>query len=215
MLLELPSLIRKYNMNITGVIQVGAHHGQEVQLYTKLHIAPIILIEPARRAFNFLEAKYGDSYPLIRLFNCACADYEGESEMFIETHNQGMSNSLLEPARHLQQYPDIAFDGGKEKVKVRKLDGLEFDRQQFNFLNMDVQCAEMLVLKGAVQTLENIDYIISEVNNVGAELYKGCTDIVEMDKFLDELGFIRPENPSWIGGTWSDAFWLRKKFLML
>ena len=33
MLLNFNELVKKYNMNIKGVIHIGAHYGQEHQLY--------------------------------------------------------------------------------------------------------------------------------------------------------------------------------------
>ena len=36
MLLDFDNLIKKYNMNITGVIHVGAHIGQEYEIYRNI-----------------------------------------------------------------------------------------------------------------------------------------------------------------------------------
>ncbi len=77
----------------------------------------------------------------------------------------------------------------------------------YNFINIDVQGYELEVFKGAVNTLEKIDYIITEVNR--AELYKNCVQIEELDSFLSQHGFAR-DITSWDGDTWGDAFYVKR-----
>lgn len=208
MLLNFSQLIGKYRLKISGIVQVGAHHGEEIAEYTRHGIKNIVLIEPCAPAFKILQNKFG-AHHHIQLYNVACGSYNGEAEMHVETANKGQSNSLLKPKNHTTQYPDIKFSGS-EKVRVKTLDSLELPMHKYNMLNMDCQCSEMQVLIGAKKTLESIDYIISEVNFPGAELYEGCTDIKEMDEFLKGYGFYRPEDPKWIGGTWGDTLWIKK-----
>lgn len=208
MLLDFSSLITKYSLQITGVLQVGAHHGQEVPIYRKHGIRKVALIEPCSPAFKILHNKYGKD-PDITLFNCACGSYTGEAAMFTETANQGQSNSLLKPANHLKQYPTIQFKD-TELVQVRPLDALPLP-EGLNFLSIDTQCSELQVLSGAKTVLESIDYIMAEVNAPGAELYEGCTDINEMDQFLMYWKFYRPEEPKWINNSWTDSFWIKQK----
>lgn len=206
MLLNFSELIKRYDLKISGILQVGAHHGQEVPIYRKHGIRNVALIEPCSPAFKILQQKFGKD-PDITLFNCACGSYTGEAAMFVETANQGQSNSLLRPANHLKQYPTIQFKD-TELVQVRPLDALPLP-DNLNFLSLDVQCFEMQVLVGAKRTLDNIDYVMSEVNAPGANLYEGCTDITELDNYLKQWGFVRPEEPQWINGSWSDSFWIK------
>jgi len=42
MILQLKDLVKKYNMNISGVIHIGAHYGEEVSNYVNLGIDDII-----------------------------------------------------------------------------------------------------------------------------------------------------------------------------
>lgn len=210
MLLNFSDLITRHSLNITGIIQVGCHHCQEVPTYHAHGIRKLVLIEPCAAAFKIAHHKYG-SDPYITLLNFACGSYTGEASMFVETANQGQSNSLLKPKNHMKQYPDIKFRD-TEMVQVRPLDALPIPAG-CNMLNIDTQCSEMQVLTGAKRTLDTIDYIMSEVNAPGAELYEGCTDINEMDAFLSTWDFVRVEEPKWINGTWSDSFWIKKRTL--
>lgn len=205
MLLNLSDLISKYNLKITGVIHVGAHHGEEVPIYHKHGIKNIMLIEPCKAAFNYMKSKFAGHHH-ITIWNCALAAIVGEADMFTETANKGQSNSLLQPMRHLQHYPDIQFTG-KEKVKVNTLDSLAYDRYRYNMINMDVQGAEGYVIIGAKHSLDNIDYIYTEVNEDGAHLYKNATGISHLDDLLKD--FQRVET-RWTQQGWGDALYIRK-----
>jgi hypothetical protein len=48
---------------------------------------------------------------------------------------------------------------------------------------------------------------MTEVNN--DEVYKNCVKVDELDKFLSDYGFERVET-TWDGGTWGDAFYIKK-----
>lgn len=207
MLLNLTDLIQKYSLKITGVIHIGAHFGEEVNDYHKNGIKDIILIEPCAPAFNRLQNKFNGHHH-IKLLNYACAAVDGTGQMFTETANQGQSNSLLQPMRHLQHYPDIQFKG-TEPVRVSRLDTLMIAfEHKYNFINMDVQGAEGAVVIGAKETLEYIDYIYSEVNDDAAQLYKNATKISELDHLLKD--FTRVET-AWTQQGWGDALYIRTK----
>lgn len=209
MLLSLTNLINKYSLKITGVIHVGAHYGEEVAEYHKHGIKNIMLIEPCSAAYKVLENKFRPHHH-IKLLNFACAAVEGEAEMYTETANKGQSNSLLQPVRHLQHYPDIQFTG-KEKVRVTRLDTItswHYDAaEKYNMINMDVQGAEGAVIIGAKETLQYIDYVYTEVNEDSAQLYKNATRISDLDELLKE--FQRVET-SWTEQGWGDALYIRK-----
>lgn len=207
MLLNLTDLIQKYSLKITGVIHIGAHFGEEVHEYHKHGIKDIILIEPCAPAFKKLQNKFG-SHHHIRLINAACAAVDGTAQMYTETVNNGQSNSLLLPMRHLQHYPDIQFNG-TEQVRVHRLDFimLAISGGTYNMINMDVQGAEASVVIGAKETLSHIDYIYTEVNEDNANLYKNATSVSLLDELLKD--FQRVET-IWTEQGWGDALYIRK-----
>jgi len=203
MLLDFEKLIKKYNIEIKGIIHIGAHYGQEHSLYKKNNIKNIIYFEPLSKNFEYLTRNVGDD---AKLYNLALGCENKEIEMFVETNNNGQSSSILEPFIHLEQYPRIVFDS-KEKVQMKRLDDINIDLDLFNFINIDVQGYELEVFCGGKETLSKIDYIISEVNR--AELYKNCAKIDDLEKFLLTFGFKLVEI-NWVGGTWGDAFFQKK-----
>ena len=78
----------------------------------------------------------------------------------------------------------------------------------YNFLNLDIQGAELKALKGMEEYLDKVDYIYTEVNE--DYVYKGCALVSELDEFLGKYGFTRVET-SWAGNCkWGDAFYIKK-----
>ena len=203
MLLNLENLKLKYNLNIKGVIHIGAHVGQEMNTYKKINVPNVMFFEPIPSTFNKLKENVMGEAVLI---NSALGNFIGEIEMFTETINGGQSSSVLQPEYHLIQHPDIIFDGN-EKVKMTMLDTFIEEKEKYNFINIDVQGYELEVFKGGSNFLNSIDYIMTEVNR--AELYKGCAKIEELDEYLKTYGFERVET-NWAGGTWGDAFYIKR-----
>jgi FkbM family methyltransferase len=185
-----------------GVIHVGAHHGWEYPHYKAAGLTDIVMIEPHPGNFAQLTKGVG---PECVLFNTALGRNIGSSEMHVEEANMGQSNSLLKPAKHLDQYPKIQFTG-TVVVPVTTLDDLPIERQRYNFLSIDVQGYELEVLKGGVLVLPGIDAICCEVNR--DEVYEKCARVEEIDDFLAGFGFKRIIT-EWVGGIWGDALYLR------
>lgn len=203
MLIDLKKAVAKHRMRVNGVIHVGAHYGQEYHTYRELGISPVLFIEPCEKAFQVLRQTLADN-PDVVLFQSACGAEFSIGTMNVEQANQGMSNSLLKPIKHLDQYPSIVFEG-TEEVEVRQLDEItEHLSFKGNLLVMDVQGYELEVLKGATKTLKGIDYVYCEINR--AEVYEGCAKVWELDEMLKD--FTRVET-SWAGGTWGDAIYIR------
>lgn len=205
MLLNLTDLIRRYKLKITGVIHVGGHFGEETADYHQNGIKDIVYIEPAKAAYQVLQLKFA-AHHHIKLFNVACGAENGTALMHTETANKGQSNSLLKPVEHLKHYPDIQFKG-TEEVRVCTLDSLNLGAR-YNLLNMDVQGFENRVLLGGKETLKHIDYVYTEVNQDGANLYQGAAGISELDALLSDFDRVETK---WVEAAgWGDALFVRK-----
>ena len=73
---------------------------------------------------------------------------------------------------------------------------------------MDTQGYELEVLKGGVNTLNQIEYIYTEVNQV--EVYENNAMIGELDEFLNQYDMERVVT-GWHGSqTWGDAFYIKR-----
>jgi FkbM family methyltransferase len=203
MLINLQDLINKYNLIIKGVIHVGAHTFEEKPIYDKLNV-PVYWFEANKELikkhyFNRInEFLYKDQM----CFLYAISDYIGTGQFYV-TNNKA-SSSLLKLKKHKVYYPKIKEE--KEiTVDVRRLDCFTLEA---NFLNLDIQGAELRALKGATQTLKGIDYIYTEVNT--EPLYEDCCLMSEIDTYLQD--FKRVETKL-IKKGWGDALYIKKKLL--
>lgn len=194
MIALLPELIAEYDLKINGVIHVGGNVGEEGPIYEGLNIKNMMFFEPLAESAK--KIKHGTVH------NCALGSRPGKKRIWISMPNP-MSSTLLRPLGHLQHYPHIQFHEGPE-VEVRTLDSFT-PGPEYNFLNMDAQGYELHVLRGAVNTLPQIDYIYTEVN--AEELYTGCAKIWDIDKHLHEFERV---DVWWTERGWGDALYIRK-----
>ena len=208
MLISFRQLKQKYDMNISGVIHIGAHFGQEAKDYVDNGITEMVFFEPLSENLEVLE--YNLSYVAndanIMIYPVALGNEEKEVEMYVSNRDR-MCSSVLKPKVVLEQYPDITFDE-RETVEMMRLDDTDLEFDKFNFLNIDVQGYELEVLKGGAKTLEGIDYIYTEINR--AEVYENTPHVDELDSYLKPYGFIRVES-DWTGDTWGDGLYIKEK----
>jgi FkbM family methyltransferase len=129
---------------------------------------------------------------------------------FHKTSNDGHSSSVLPLKQHLDYYPGIVESKAFEVPQKRLDDFLsDTEKQRYNAIILDVQGAELLALKGAEKTLENIDIIIAETNY--NELYEGGVLIEDLDRYLATQGFTRVDTIS-IAPYTGDALYVKTKF---
>ena len=203
MILNLSELKNKYLMNISGVIHIGAHFGEEHQTYKSLGIDNIVYFEPVKKTFDVLKEKVKDAI----LYNCALGQENKMVEMFIEEADEYGCSSILQPSSN---YDSVKFSPN-ELVEMKQLD--DFNFKGYNFLNIDVQGYEYEVLKGSHSTLEHVDYILCEVNRNISEKkmdYIGAVTIDEIINLLKSYGFSLME-VSWAGLSWGDGFFVKQK----
>lgn len=204
MMLDLPTLVNKYNIKIKGILHIGAHFGQENSLYNHLGIKNRIFFEPLKSNYQILKNNIGEEHLSL---NIALGNENKKVLMNVETANEGQSSSILKPFLHLTQYPNIKFET-TEEVEMKKLDSLDINLSNFNTINIDVQGYELEVFKGAKQTLKHIDYIIAEINR--DEVYQDCARIEQLIDFLSPYGFELVEQEWWNGGIWGDGLFIKK-----
>jgi len=78
---------------------------------------------------------------------------------------------------------------------------------EFNFLNFDIQGAELKALKGMEEYLDNLDYLYTEVNK--NYVYENCALVNELDEYLNKFGLVRVET-NWTDYEWGDAFYIKR-----
>jgi FkbM family methyltransferase len=208
MLLDFSKLVRKYSIKADGVIHVGSHHATEHPQYVSAGIKRFVYIEPCAATFNVLRNKFS-AHHHIQLFNCACGDVDCEQVMYTGSQNEGQSNSLLKMDKHMDIHPGITLPT-TELVNVRRLDSLGLAHKGYQLLVMDCQGYEGHVIRGAGQTLKQINYVYSEVNKT--TVYENCTLADELDNLL--IDFERVETGDWVGDSWTDALYVRRSLIL-
>ena len=206
-MLDLAALCRTHAVTPRGAIHVGAHEGQELDEYRAMGCRDVLMIEANPAVFARLEARCAAAPGLI-LANCAISDRIGPVRLHVTSGDQ--SSSLLALARHQQHYPTIVEERIVE-VRGTTLDALlaerGLDAARFNILNLDIQGAELMALKGGEGLLRHVEAINVEVNF--EELYQGCAQIEAIDDFLQRHGFRRVAVTCPFHRSWGDAFYVR------
>lgn len=206
MLINFTSLYNKYEMDIKGIVHIGAHYGEEIQDYVEHGIQKITLFEPLSKNFDILSERMQEVNADIKGYQVALGSEKGTATMYLSS-NEAQSSSILKPKQHLELHPDVLFEG-TEDVEVDLLDN--YDLRGANFINIDVQGYELEVFKGAKKTLKNVDYIYCEVNR--GEMYENNAMVEELDEYLGKYNFQRVEThwpETWY--KWGDALYIKNK----
>lgn len=205
--MDLGSLCKENKIVPRGIIHIGAHEGNELKTYNQLGIQQVLFIEANPIVYQKLCANV-EKHPHVKTINCAISNKNGMVELHITSFDQ--SSSILPLKKHQELYPDIK-ETKKLPVVCKTLDTLvkEFNipAGNFNIINIDIQGAELLALKGGIDTLKNIEAIYTEVNF--EELYEGCALIHDLDKFLGSMGFTRVKTHTPYHPSWGDAFYVK------
>jgi FkbM family methyltransferase len=142
------------------------------------------------------------------------SDKDGEEVNFAITNN-GQSSSILELGTHKTHHPHIHVVDTK-KLTTKRFDTVAKDNSDkinmniVDFVNLDVQGAELKVLQGFGSIFEeykNIKAVYTEVNT--EEVYVGCALLPQIDYFLESHGFKRIVI-NMTEAKWGDALYSRK-----
>lgn len=207
MLITLELLKRKYPIEITGIVHVGAHFGEEAADYERHGVTNVHWFEANEDLIPVITRKVPDSHKVI---HALVSDTDGQTlELNVTNNEQGMSSSVLPLGTHAIVAPQVKYVERKS-VRSRTLDSLvaEHGIADVNWLGMDVQGYEDRVLNGAEKLLGSIEWIFCEINL--DELYQGCCRLPWLDGWLAERGFIRVETSfaeNLVG--WGDALYWR------
>ena len=204
---DLKRINKKINFNIKGILHIGAHLCEELKEYLELGCKKenIIWIEGDKNLIK--ECKKKDEN--LRLFNYIVSDKDNEEITFnISNNNKGASSSILDFGTHTITHPSLKFIEKRncKTTTIKKIFEIENINNDFNFLTLDIQGAELLALKGMGNLLNNFDYIQTEVNEV--YVYKKCCLIDELDSYLKKYNFIRLET-FWVGKGYGDSIYIK------
>jgi len=215
MLIPLSRLVQDFGVHITGVLHVGAHECEEREAYLavdtgkgKLTDANIYWVE----AQEHLVKRAAEVMKIPHIFQAVVSDTDDQQVNFIVTNNM-QSSSILELEDHKTEHPWVV-EIQRYPVTTTRLDtlisrsiGSETFRNSVNFVNLDIQGAELLALRGLGEFLDSVQYIYTEVNT--RPLYRDCALLPEMDAFLEEKHGFKRVAIEMTAHNWGDAFYVR------
>lgn len=170
----LPGMLKRDS----NCIDIGCHDGMFLDFF--LQYAPQgkhFAFEPLPDYFERLKAKY----PQVNVLNLALSDTAGEAAFFRPEGLEGMSGLKK------QHYP-ASTKLQEIKVVVDRLDDVVPADLPYSFFKLDVEGAELGVLKGAIQTITRCQpTIMFEFARIHVEEYRiGPADVYD---FFAKLGY--------------------------
>lgn len=167
-----------------SIIDVGAYEGNWTKLVRRIWNVPVLMVEAQEAKKSILNAMTGKD---ICFSSCALGASEGNLVTFYEMET-GSS-----------YFPEQSNAPRSEAIYVTQmLDCIASDMSGPLFLKIDVQGAELEVLKGGESTLTRTELVQLEIAllpyNAGAPAMYEVLDFMRMRSFvpLDIAGFSRP-----------------------
>lgn len=204
---KIKNLLDEYNIEINGVIHLGAHECEEKGFYNdilKINDDKIIWIDGNKKKVEEMKEK-----GIKNIYN-AVID-ETEREVLFNITNNSQASSILKLNHEKGYYREINIINSVA-CKTEKLSSflmrINKDVSEHNFWNLDIQGTELFVLRGSKELLEKCDAIYTEVNS--DQVYKDCGHINDIDILLGEYGFERIIT-DWTRLQWGDALYLKTK----
>jgi len=210
----LQGIPRVYNLQITRelirgcvgkpdptILEIGCNDGTSTRWFLEIFERPeVYCFEPDPRAVARFNRKVGQ-HPNIHLYEIAISDRNGETTFYqsggqrskteTETMPEGwdLSGSIRKPKNHLVVHPWVTFDRAIT-VKTMTLDTWcnEHGIETIDFIWMDVQGAEMDVIRGGPDALTRTRFVYTEYSN--SELYEGQATLRRLLKRLGNFKIV-------------------------
>jgi FkbM family methyltransferase len=187
----------------TGVLHVGAHEAEELVAYQTAGWGPVVWVEGLpEKAAQLQDRLRGarDQHVLPALV----WDSDGEILTMRRTNNN-QSSSVLPMGTHVFEHPEVHV-AEEVALPTTRLDTLlAGTAHHFDFVNLDIQGAELRALRGLGDRLGGVRWIYCEVNE--KPLYVGAPLVEELDAYLATFGFRRVDTQMTRHG-WGDALYV-------
>lgn len=208
MLITIQQLIQQFNLQISGILHIGAHECEELNDYNRvgLNNSNIYWIEAIQEKVDLCKNRYKG----VNIYQ-AVIDEEDNNEITFNITNNGQSSSILEFGSHKTSHPHVHVVNKKQMITTRMDTLIERENipiESLNFVNLDIQGVELRALKSMEKYLQHVKYIYTEVNT--EQVYKGCNLIGEIDEYLKHFGFVRVAQQIYKEYGWGDAFYIKQ-----
>ena len=172
------------------VIDVGSHKGEFINRVINKYI-PIYSFEPQRQVRKSLK-KNTSKNNVLTYYEYAVSNYEGFIDLYINNMSSTSTIKKTNSSSNWVKFKNYIL-GGKassqiEKVQVTTLDKLLFDKLASKkiLLKIDVEGAELEVLKGSENILKNCNVVLIQLESSIHKIYKNS---FSPEKLLLDNGF--------------------------
>jgi FkbM family methyltransferase len=194
------------------ILEAGGHYGEDTVIFArKWPSAEIYTFEPCPTYYKKL-ARRVKKFPRIHSFPFGLYSVTGSYTFHVSKNWDGAS-SLLED----NKLPTVSYEDSQITVFCKNLDEWAEESQvdHIDYMWLDMEGAELHVLKSAPRILKNVRALSCELNH--HEFRKGMCDFEEMKNFLESEGFVLYKIwalPGGAQGTWqSTGVFIRSEFL--
>jgi 2-O-methyltransferase len=199
--------LKRYIPRDAVIVEAGAHRGIDTVQFARLWPdGRIHAFEPVRHVYEHLQRNTAN-YRNVTTYQLALGDRDAVMRMWLSDREHDYSSSLLEPRKHLDEFPEIEFQE-TAPVPVTTL-GSWAAREGIDRIDgmwLDMQGYELAALKAAGPILGTTRAIILEVS--ATELYAGVPLWPEVRAWLDSHGF-RIEQEHWYRQGFADVLAVR------
>lgn len=160
------------------VLEVGAHIGYLTQYFEDLigSDGRVLAVEPTQSSLRYLKKNIRSNTTVIEK---AASSKKGQAEFFVEEFG-GFTNSLVEEFTLLVNKLHVASQNVAFSSIIVETDTLDniCSQNNFvpNFIKIDVEGAEYDVLKGASNTLKNVNALMVEVSRHKNDVFSLLAD---------------------------------------
>jgi hypothetical protein len=204
---EISKILSSRDIMIKGALHIGAHECEELQFYNNLGLKNENIVW-----IDAIPSKVDEATKrgVPNVYNAVITDKDDEDVVF-NVSNNGQSSSVLEFGTHSQEHPEVVYVDRiyQKSITIDTfLKRNNIDASLYNFWNFDIQGAELIALKGAINSIHYAQALYLEVNE--KELYKNCGLISDIDTFLLQYNFKRVLTNMTHHG-WGDALYVKDK----
>jgi len=179
-----------------SIIHVGAHRGQEAKKYHNSG-SQVVWVEAIPWIFLDLQEKIKKYKNQVAINALVSDKHDSEYNFKISNNRDGVSSSIYEFGKDGNEMFDISMCSSillRSTTLKMLFDNYRLHKRNIEHMVLDVQGAELLVLKGAGSLLGQFKIIKTEVSTV--EVYKDGVQWPELRQFLNNKGFKEVAAPS-------------------
>lgn len=173
------SNLRRLGFKPELIIDAGAYIGEWTENVRKIFPeSTFVMVEAQASKQNVLQ-EITRKYENVNLEMALLGDAERDNVEFFEMET---GSSIYEENTH--------YDRKKVNLKMRTLDAVaeKYPVRGSCFIKMDVQGAEIDILKGASKLLKNTNFILLEVSTLNYN--ENAPEFAEVVKFMKDIGYV-------------------------